>query len=260
MCRWSWTRVTARTGIPHTEAVIRRAAFWLLLPLTAIQGLWLRRVAVRLPGAGGDRSGSTGEPSRLHLLALGDSIIDGVGLETIDGALPVCLAHAMAERSACGVSWELHGQSGYSLTDVIARLHTLKEISSPDLLLLSVGVNDVTGLSSKTAWRTRLAELLHLIRTRWPKTLIVYAGLPPMGHFPLPPNPLKFSLGLRAGEFDRIAAELVSRDKRAIHVPTTINPSQHAFCEDGFHPSAESCNLWARELAKLLPEGENLHD
>ena len=127
-------------------------------------------------------------------------------------------------------------------------------------LLLSVGVNDVTGLSSKSNWRSKLGELLGLLRARWPETLIVFAGLPPMALFPLPPNPLRFSLGLRAGDFDRIAADLVSRDPRAMHVPTTINPSEQAFCEDGFHPSAESCNLWATELAKLLPVGGNLHD
>ena len=260
MFPWSSIPATARTGIPRTDTVIRRTAFWLLLPLTAIQGLWLRRVAVRLPGAEGERSGKTGHSPRLALLALGDSIIDGVGIASIEDAMPVRVAHAVADRSGVEVSWELDGESGHAVADVIGRLHALEPQRPPDLVLLSVGVNDVTGLSSKSTWRSRLGELLGLIRTRWPETRIVFAGLPPMGLFPLPPNPLKFSLGLRAGEFDRIAADLVSRDPGAVHVPTTINPSQHAFCEDGFHPSAESCNLWAVELAQLLPVGESFHD
>ena len=247
---------TARTGIPLTDAVIRRAAFWLLLPLTAIQGLWLRRAAIRLPGASGERSGSTGHAPQLHLLALGDSIIDGVGVDAVDEAMPVRLAHALSDRVARAVSWELHGASGHAVTDVIERLQHLETIRSPDLVLLSVGVNDVTGLSSKNAWRRKLAELLDLSRSRWPEALIVFAGLPPMGLFPLPPNPLRFSLGLRAGDFDRTAANLASQDPRTLHVPTTINPSRHAFCADGFHPGAESCNLWAVELAQLLPVGD----
>ncbi len=240
--------------------MIRRLAFWLLLPLTAVQGLWLRRVAVRLPGAAGERKGSTGEPPALHLLALGDSIIDGVGIDTVHNAMPVRLAHAIADRTGQAVSWELHGQSGHAITDVIERLDRLEAARPPNLVLLSVGVNDVTGLSSKKAWRGRLNELLGTIRARWPQSLIVFAGLPPMGLFPLPPNPLKFSLGLRAGDFDRIAAGIVSADSRAMHVPTAINPAQHDFCEDGFHPGAESCNLWALELAKLLPLGERRND
>jgi len=87
----------------------------------------------------------------------------------------------------------------------------------------------------------------------------VFAGLPPMCLFPLPPNPLKFSLGLRAGDFDRIAAGIVSKDEKAVHVPTDISPSKHAFCEDGFHPGPDSCNLWAHDLVKLLPIGEKSH-
>jgi hypothetical protein len=69
--------------------------------------------------------------------------------------------------------------------------------------------------------------------------------------FPLPPQPLRFTLGLRAATLDRIAAEIIAGYPRAVHVPTQINPSDHSFCEDGFHPSPESCNLWARELASM---------
>jgi hypothetical protein len=59
--------------------LLSRLAFWLMLPVTAVQGLWLRRRATRLPGAMGDRRGVSGEGADFHLLALGDSIIDGVG-------------------------------------------------------------------------------------------------------------------------------------------------------------------------------------
>jgi len=72
-----------------------------------------------------------------------------------------------------------------------------------------------------------------------------------MSLFPLPPQPLRFSLGLRAATFDRIASNVIADYPDAAHVPTRVNPSEHGFCEDGFHPSAESCNLWARELAVI---------
>ena len=60
--------------------MLARLTFWLLLPVTALQGLWLRRRATRLPGAEGERSGATGEGEDFHLLALGDSIIDAAGI------------------------------------------------------------------------------------------------------------------------------------------------------------------------------------
>ena len=230
-----------------------RIAFWLMLPVTAIQGLLLRRRAIRLPGAEGARQGSTGngDGGDLHLLAIGDSIIEGVGTEHIEESLPVQFAAALAERSGHMVHWRIEGESGFDIEDVLDRLQSLTEPARADLVLISVGVNDVTGLSSTRHWRQKVEELLDKLNTRWPDARIVFAGLPPMSLFPLPPQPLRFSLGLRASALDSIAADVIIRYPNAAHVPTRINPLEHGFCEDGFHPSAKSCNLWASELAEI---------
>jgi hypothetical protein len=78
-----------------------------------------------------------------------------------------------------------------------------------------------------------------------------------MEHFPLPPQPLRFCLGLRARALDRLAAHALAPKPNALHVPTRINPRVHAFCEDGFHPSAETCRLWATELAAIESGSES---
>ncbi len=137
---------------------------------------------------------------------------------------------------------------------MLQRLDGLPADVSADLVLISVGVNDVTGLTFTRRWRRDLQRLLAGVRARWPEATILFAGLPPMGRFPLPPQPLSFSLGLRAGILDRIAREVISDWPGALHVPTRIDPQVHGFCPDGFHPSAESCTLWARELVALLAE------
>ncbi len=85
----------------------------------------------------------------------------------------------------------------------------------------------------------------------------MFAGLPPMGQFPLPPQPLRFALGQRAATLDAIAADIISRQSGMLHVPTEINPLEQEFCEDGFHPSAESCANWASVLAQRF-EADNL--
>jgi lysophospholipase L1-like esterase len=226
----------------------------LLLPVMAVQGLWLRRNARRLPGAAGERRGVVGDGTPLHLLALGDSIIDGVGAGHMAASLPVQFAAAVAERLHCRVHWRVEGASGHDAEAVIGRLHSLDVGAPADVVLLSVGVNDVTGLSSTRHWRYSLQRLLDGLRGRWPDALVVFAGLPPMAQFPLPPQPLKFSLGLRATTLDHIARAVFARDPRAIHVPTRIDPERHDFCADGFHPSADSCTLWARELAEELAQ------
>ncbi len=229
--------------------MLRRLFFWLLLPVTAMQGLWLRRKALRLPGAPGERRGWCGDGQTLQLLALGDSIIDGVGTDHVEESLPVQFAGALAEELGRRVEWLIEGQTGNTIDDVLNCLEAVEEGYAADMVLLSVGVNNVTGLTSTRNWRSKLEQLLVRLGERFPDARIIFAGLPPMSRFPLPPQPLRFSLGLRATTLDRIASSVIARHPNARHVPTSINPAEHGFCEDGFHPSAESCTLWARELA-----------
>lgn len=231
--------------------MLSSAVFWLLLPVTGLQGLWLRRRALRLPGATGPRHGVIGVGEDYHLLAIGDSIIDGVGTTSREDSLPVQFATALAACTGRRVHWRAEGASGRDIRGLGAQLDVLRHVAPVDLVLLSVGVNDVTGLSSVRSWRRNLRALLAGIADHWPGARILFTGLPPMARFPLPPQPLRFSLGLRAGLLDRIAREIVSGHPGAMHVSTRIDPMHHDFCEDGFHPSAESCTLWARELAAL---------
>lgn len=245
-------------GYGALNGALFHAVFWMMLPLIGVQGLWVRRRAVRLPGAEGERSGAVGEGNEIHLLAIGDSIIDGVGTEHIRDALPVRFAAALSETSGRRVNWRVEAESGLNLLDVLERLDTLKMPRAPDLVLISVGVNDVTGLSSVRAWRQGMVELLEALCRRWPQARVIFLGLPPMALFPLPPQPLRFTLGLRAAILDRIAADLLSACPNAVHAPTRINPREHDFCEDGFHPSAKSCNLWAWELAAIESRSESI--
>lgn len=238
--------------------MIFRIMFWLMLPVSALQGLWLRKKATRLPGAPGARTGSTGAGNTLQLLAIGDSIIDGVGTAHIGDSLPVQFAKALAEETGNCVHWRVEGETGFDIDDVLGRLQSLDDASQPDFVLISVGVNDVTGLSSTRHWREKLVELMDRLQQQWPGANIIFAGLPPMSQFPLPPQPLRFTLGIRAATLDSIAAGIIGRYPRAIHVPTQINPRQHGFCDDGFHPSAESCTLWAKELALIESRRESV--
>jgi lysophospholipase L1-like esterase len=237
--------------------MLRRAALWFLLPVSTVQGLWLRRSALRLPGAPGDRTGSAGAGEPLHLLAIGDSIIDGVGIARFEDSLPAQFARELSTQQGRKVVWRAEGRTGYSIADILERLESLDAGTRADLVLVSAGVNDVTALSSTRHWRQCLVVLLDGLSGRWPGARLIFLGLPPMEQFPLPPQPLRATLGMRAATLDRIAAGVIAGYPGAMHVPTTISPSDHSFCEDGFHPSAESCTLWARELAAITTGGNS---
>ena len=239
--------------------LFKHFGFWVLLPVAAVQGLWLRRTAIRLPEATGARSGISGHGERLQLLAMGDSIIAGVGTGIMERSLPVQFADALAKARHRSVHWQIEGANGADISDLQRNIGQLKPGQKADVILISIGVNNVTGLSSTRYWRCQVSQLVLKLRAHWPKAKIIFAGLPPMGRFPLPPQPLRFTLGLRATTLDSIAAGIISRQAGMLYIPTDINPLEQDFCEDGFHPSAESCGNWARELAQRF-EADNLDE
>ncbi len=238
--------------------LFRRLAFWILLPIAALQGLSLRKQAMRLPPPPGSTQGVFGQTAQnrfkkpFRLLALGDSIIAGVGASAQEQTLAAQLARALAQIKGHAVSWNSLGRNGANSTDLLCMLDEFQNLPPPELVLISIGVNDVTGLSSSKTWRTNINALCEKLGACWPAAVIVFAGLPPMDQFPLPPQPLRFCLGLRAGHFDHIAAGLVERHAGMLHVPTLIDPAEHDFCADGFHPSAQAYAVWGEEMAEII--------
>ena len=166
----------------------------------------------------------------------------------------MALARALADRCQWRVEWQGEGQNGANISDLRRRVDRLDAATRADLVLISIGVNDVTGLSSRMYWRRQLHELIGGLANRWPDARVVFAGLPPMDKFPVLPRPLRDTLGMRAAILDTIAAGIVKQYDHCLHVPTRINPDEHDFCEDGFHPSAASCEVWARELALIVQQ------
>jgi lysophospholipase L1-like esterase len=223
----------------------------LMLPLTAAEGVWLKFRATRLPGSPGERRGMVGQGDRLNLLAIGDSIIDGVGTEHIENALPVLFAAALSNRLGKQVHWQAEGQSGLDIHGLLQRIDSM-DAAEADVILISIGVNDVTGLTSLRRWRTSVLALLDRLHSCWPGAQILFAGLPPMSQFPLPPQPLRYTLGWRAATLDAAAAAICSGRPGVHHIPTVIDPRVHTFSDDGYHPSSESCAAWARELAGFV--------
>ena len=234
------------------KQIPRRIGFWLFLPISALQGLWLRSTAIRLPEATGERAGINGQGAKLQLLAMGDSIIAGVGTGSMERSMPVQFAQALAEDRACSVHWRVEGENGADISDLRERISSLEQDQEADVILISIGVNNVTGLSSTRQWRLQFNALVVDLKRKWPRALVIFAGLPPMGRFPLPPQPLRFTLGHRATTLDGIASEVISQQVNMLHIPTDLDAVHQEFCEDGFHPSAKACDTWAKALVLRL--------
>ncbi len=231
----------------------------ILAPLLAAQGRAVRRTTPRLPGANGAPEGIVnGAPPTLRLLVLGESTVAGVGAPTHAEALTGQLATALAGRLQRAVAWQALGQIGATAADVRRSLIPTLSPEPVDLALLALGVNDSLRMRSPQRWQRDLVELIAALRTRVGPAPIFLAAVPPIGRFPVLPQPLRAVLGLRAQLLDHAAARLASARPDVIHLPMTLPVTPAQFCPDGFHPGPVGYQAWAALLADgIVKAGSN---
>ncbi|MBL4681492.1 MAG: SGNH/GDSL hydrolase family protein [Pseudomonadales bacterium] len=232
--------------------MIKLALIWtvclFLLPVLILQGIWTRKTALRLPEASGDSS--SGVRCGSHIIGLGDSVIAGVGLNELSDALTAQLALKLSEDQSQAVSWSALGVNGERVQELIRRVKLI-DADTPDLILISIGVNDVSHLSSLTRWQLDIATLIGDLKEKF-NAPIVFLGLPPMGEFPALPQPLRFALGIRAAMLDftfKQAGELI---KDVYWIEIHRSESNLPMAEDGYHPSALACASIAEVIVKHI--------
>jgi lysophospholipase L1-like esterase len=231
---------------------MRNLLFWGAIPFLLPQALYVRRTAPRFAPAGGPTDGAVGEGRQARLLAVGDSIIAGVGATELSRALVGRTAAALAASLDCRVCWYALGVSGYRSTQVLDELVPQLPEAVSDYVIVSVGVNDITGLTTLRKWRHNMATLLEALQAHSPDAVIAVAGMPPMHGFPLLPQPLRATFGMRSRAFDAAVKDVVAGYPRAVHVPLDFEPEPHEFAPDGYHPSEDSYVKFGRYVADGL--------
>ena len=231
---------------------MRNLLFWVMIPFLLPQALYVRKTAPRFAPADGPSFGSSGNGRHTRLLAVGDSIIAGVGATELSRALVGHTAAAVAASLNCRVSWQAHGVSGYDSAKILELLLPELPDAEADFIIVSVGVNDITGLKTLRKWRQNLSLLLDRLRAHSPGAVIAVAGMPPLHGFPLLPQPLRATFGMRGRSFDEEVRNLVEGLLNTVHVPLDFDPAPHQFAADGYHPSEESYAEIGRHMADGL--------
>lgn len=226
--------------------------FWISCALLLPQALYVRRTAPRSAAAGGPSNDQIGEGDPLRLLGIGDSIIAGVGAMTLDKALVGQVASSMAASTQQRVVWQALGVSGYTSTQVLELLVPQLPRTGFDYIIVSVGVNDITGLSSLSRWKHNLSKLMDALRAQSPNACIAVAGMPPMHKFPLLPQPMRAVIGMRARMFDRALREVIAGRCNSVFVSLDFEAGPGKFSADGYHPSEESYQEFGAHMASAL--------
>jgi lysophospholipase L1-like esterase len=248
-----------RLPVPFRPATL--AAKLALLPLLIAQGRQVRATALKLPEAAGERHGVAGAGRvALRVLIVGDSSAAGVGVGTQDEAFAGQLAQALAERTGAAVGWQLVATSGHTARDA-ARALAGATLAPADLLVTAVGVNDVVSRTRPAQFLRDLDEIHALAITRAQVTHSWHCGLPPMGTFPLLPQPLRWMLGRDAAHLDNALVNHLRGQTARLYLPLPEAPRMPGkddptpegwMARDGFHPGLLGYRQWGRQVAEAI--------
>jgi len=220
-----------------------------LLPILIVQGFYVRWRTPLLPEPPGPRIGSAGNGSPLRLLVAGDSAAAGVGAASQSEALIGRLVTRL--QDAFRVDWCLEAETGATTRSTIARLARL-EASGFDVLITSLGVNDITGGVGTKTWLKRQRDLRSLARSQLGVTQLIIAGLPPVDGFPALPQPLRWYLGSRAKRLNEILENELASEPFTHFLDLRFTLDATLMASDGFHPGPAIYDGWARCAAELI--------
>lgn len=231
----------------------------ILLPIIAIQGIKVRKKMPHLPEASGERDGVIGSGKPLSLLILGDSAAAGVGVETQQDALSGAIITELGNEFT--LTWKLQAQTGNTTQQVI---QAAKQISDQqyDIVITSIGVNDVTKFTSARSWLKQQKQLFADIQNRFKPKLIIVSGVPPMQHFPALPNPLAWLFGKYAAQMNQVLQQWLMPQDKFKFIQYDIKEFQALnlpMASDGFHPSKEIYAIWGQQIALLVRETFTYH-
>lgn len=169
------------------------------------------------------------------VVGLGDSVTAGDGLRGLDESVTARVAERLS------AAWVVRARSGLTsrgIADLLDRAVAADDVAAADVVVVSVGVNDLLRLRSLRTWRRNLGRLLARV-TGLTRGTVVLLGMPPVHVFPRLPRPVAVVLGARARRMDRVGVD-VARAYGVLRIPLPADLLEHeaAFAADGFHPSA----------------------
>jgi lysophospholipase L1-like esterase len=227
----------------------RRLLLGVLWPLLWLQARYVRHITPKMPEPPGHRDGTAGHGSLVRLLVAGDSGAAGVGAARQDQALCGQLVQRLSRHHT--VDWCVLAVNGLDSPG----LHQLLQDAPParfDVVVLSMGANDATGLCAPQQWAQWQHRLAELIAVRFEPELLVHSAVPPMHACRALPQPLRWFMGRWARQMNAtLAGQLVDQCRRTLHWhPETTTSAGMAM--DGMHPSPDGYAVWAEGLSQHI--------
>lgn len=192
---------------------------------------------------------------RLTYVVLGDSTGAGQGAP-YDAGIAVATARHLASAGR-RVSLVNLSVSGAKLADVVAEQLPLAVRLRPDVVLVSAGANDVTGLTSTGAVREAVESLAARLREVSPGVRIVLTASPDVASSPRLAQPLRWVTRLRTRQVNAAFREVAAaRGLTVAPIAARTGPQferdRGLFSADRYHPNARGYATWVPPLTEAL--------
>jgi lysophospholipase L1-like esterase len=220
-----------------------------LLPVLIWQAIGCYRKARILPAPPGPRSGVAGQGPDLRVLIVGDSSALGVGTRHQSEGLSGQLAKRLA--SDYRVHWDTIGWIGADTGDTLKRLGQIED-GNYDVVVTCLGVNDVTHRIPLRRWMRQTDSLIKTLDAKFAPRKIIVSLIPPLHHFPLLPNPLRWVLGRQALRFNRAMRLMARQWPQVSLIGNGIALVPEVMSIDGFHLGPPVYAEWANQAVLAL--------
>ncbi len=198
---------------------------------------------VAADGLVGAEYGRPGAPLRVTFM--GDSLAAGIGADEVHETPAVVVARLLQRPVDLRVLAVPGARSGDVVHEQVPRY------TSSDLVVLSVGANDVASRISRRRYRRNLDAVLAATAP----TPTVVMSMPDITMADRIGQPLRWFAGLRARYFDAARRRVTDRHPHAVSADVASMPSdlsraagRELLCADRFHPGPQVYRIWAQRI------------
>jgi lysophospholipase L1-like esterase len=200
-----------------------------------------------------------GQGETLTYVVLGDSTAAGQGASSYKTGIAESTARYLARDHA--VTYVNLAISGARVADVLQKELAAAVKYKPDVVLLSIGANDVTHNTSQGSVRKKTQAIVTQLFAANCSVKIILTGVPEMGAIPRLSQPLRWLAGVKEHSLNGMFRDVVQANQLTFApIAEKTGPAFRAhpdlFAADRFHPNDKGYALWIPVLERALDEAQ----